>query len=235
MRLPSLTTEQMVEVDRLMIEQYGILLIQMMENAGRALAIQAQRMLPGDLSNKKIVILCGTGNNGGGGMVAARHLYNWGAQVWALLVKGQRSLKELPSHQWDILQNMNLPGTKKVSDPPEGPDLVIDAIIGYGLKGNPIGAAVDWIDWVNSRECAILSLDTPSGLDTSSGIPGSPCIRATATLTLALPKIGLYSSQAKPFVGDLYLADIGVPADLYRHIGFQVGVIFEKDTILRIT
>ncbi len=234
MQPPSLTTKQMADVDRLMTEQYGILLIQMMENAGRALAIQAQRMLTGDLTGQKVVILCGAGNNGGGGMVAARHLHNWGARVWALLVKERNSLRKVPSHQWDILRKMGVPGTKQASNPPEQPDLIIDAIIGYGLQGNPVGAAVEWINWGNNRECTILALDTPSGLDTTSGIPGTPCIRATATLTLALPKTGLRSPQAKPFVGDLYLADIGVPADLYRRIGLQVGAIFAKDTIIRL-
>jgi NAD(P)H-hydrate epimerase len=235
MKIPNLTTEQMIEVDRLMIEEYGILLIQMMENAGRALAILAQRMLNKVFNDRKIVILCGTGNNGGGGMVAARHLHNWGAQVWTLLVGDQKSLKEVPSNQWDILQKMGLSGIKPASNLPEQPDLIIDAIIGYGLHGNPRGAAVDWINWGNTQECAILALDTPSGLDTTSGIPGSPCIRATATLTLGLPKTGLHSPKAKPYVGDLYLADIGVPPELYRRIGLQVKAIFTKDTIIRVS
>ncbi|MGQ9850748.1 MAG: NAD(P)H-hydrate epimerase, partial [Aggregatilineaceae bacterium] len=81
--IPAITTAQMAEVDRLMIEEYGILLIQMMENAGRNLAEQARRMLGGDLTDRRIVVLCGAGNNGGGGMVAARHLHNRGARVQA--------------------------------------------------------------------------------------------------------------------------------------------------------
>lgn len=234
-KIPSLSTEQMIEVDRLMIEEYGILLIQMMENAGRTLAIQAQRMFNDEINDRKIVILCGTGNNGGGGMVAARHLHNWGAQVWTPLVGDQKSLKEVPSQQWDILQKMGLSSIKPALDLPEQPDLIIDAIIGYGLNGNPRGAAVDWINWGNTQECTILALDTPSGLDTTSGIPGSPCIRATVTLTLGLPKIGLHSPKAKPYVGDLYLADIGVPPELYQRIGLHVKAIFKEDTIIRIS
>lgn len=76
MKIPALTTVQMAEVDRLMIEEYGILLIQMMENAGRNLAEQARRMLGGGLAGHRIVVLCGRGHNGGGGMVAARHLHD---------------------------------------------------------------------------------------------------------------------------------------------------------------
>ena len=84
--LPAITTAQMTEVDRLMIEEYGILLIQMMENAGRNLAEQARRMMGGDLTGRHILVLCGAGNNGGGGMVAARHLVNRGAHVQVKLV-----------------------------------------------------------------------------------------------------------------------------------------------------
>jgi len=79
--IPGISTQQMIEVDRLMIEEYGIKLIQMMENAGRNLAEMARCMCDGSLQRKRIVVLCGLGNNGGGGIVAARHLHNWGSQV----------------------------------------------------------------------------------------------------------------------------------------------------------
>src|SRR5512143_3418516 len=108
MNLPSLTTAQMAEVDRLMIQDYGILLIQMMENAGRNLAEQAQRMLEGRVTGLRIVVLCGAGNNGGGGMVAARHLRNRGADVRLKLVADPAQLKDVPAHQWRILQAMGL-------------------------------------------------------------------------------------------------------------------------------
>jgi NAD(P)H-hydrate epimerase len=75
-------------------------------------------------------------------------------------------------------------------------------------------------------------LDTPSGLDTTSGIPGNPCLRASATLTLALPKTGLLSEEAKPFVGKLFLGDIGVPPALYSRIGVSVHSLFTSDAIL---
>ena len=107
MNLPALTTKQMIEVDRLMIEDYGIQLIQMMENAGRQLVEQAWRML-GGLSNRQIVVLCGAGNNGGGGLVAARHLHNRGARVQVKLVANPDQLKTVPAHQYRILQVMGL-------------------------------------------------------------------------------------------------------------------------------
>lgn len=232
--IPTLTTAQMAEVDRLMIEEYGTqsVLIQMMENAGRNLAEQARRMLDGNLSGRKIAVLCGAGNNGGGGMVAARHLHNRGANVQVKFVGGPVRLKDVPAHQWRILQAMEL---AKNDDPDLAQaDLIIDALIGYGLSGNPRGEAAKWIERANRSGRPILALDAPSGLDPTSGLAGQPCIGATATLTLALPKTGLIAPQAQPFVGDLYLADIGVPPELYRRIGLEVGTLFAEDTITRI-
>ncbi len=191
MNLPSLTTEQMADVDRLMIEEYGILLIQMMENAGRNLAEQARRMLGGCVTDRRIVVLCGAGNNGGGGMVAARHLHNRGANVSVKLVADPARLKDVPAHQWRILRVIDL--TSQADPDLAHADLIIDAMIGYGLTGNPRGDIAEWIERANTSGHPILALDTPSGLDTTSGIPGQPCIRATATLTLALPKMGLDS------------------------------------------
>jgi NAD(P)H-hydrate epimerase len=232
MKIAALTTEQMAEVDRLMIEEYGILLIQMMENAGRNLAEQVRRMLGGKLASRRIVVLCGRGNNGGGGMVAARHLHDRGALVRAKLVGDPAGLKEVPAHQWSILQVLAL---TQAEDPDLAQaDLILDAIIGYGLTGNPRGEAARWIRQANEAHRPILALDAPSGLNTTTGSAGEPCIRATATLTLALPKVGLLSQDARPVVGDLYLADIGVPPELYRKLGLEISPLFEEDTIIRI-
>jgi NAD(P)H-hydrate epimerase len=230
MGVSALTTEQMVEVDRMMIEEYGILLIQMMENAGRNLAEMARRMLDGQLSGRRIVVLCGRGNNGGGGMVAARHLHNRGATVSARLIGDPAALKEVPGHQWAILQMMAL---TQIDDPDLGQaDLIVDAIIGYGLQGNPHETTAEWIRRVNDCGLPVLALDAPSGLDTTTGAAGDPCIKAEATLTLALPKVGLLSSEAAAVVGQLYLADISVPPGLYGRMGLEVGPLFEDDVIV---
>ena len=234
MTIPALTTAQMAEVDRLMIEEYGTrsVLIQMMENAGRNLAELARRMLGGKLAGRKIVVLCGAGNNGGGGMAAARHLHNWGADIQVKLIADPDKLKNISAHQWRILQPMGIAAHETLDL--ARADLILDAIIGYGLTGNPRGEAAEWIKRANRSGRPILALDAPSGLNTTTGTPGQPCIGATATLTLALPKTGLIAPQAQPFVGELYLADIGVPPELYRRIGLEVGTLFAEDTIIRI-
>jgi NAD(P)H-hydrate epimerase len=230
--IPVLTTSQMVEVDRLMIEEYQIELIQMMENAGRNLAEQARRELGGQVAGKSIICLCGAGNNGGGGLVAARHLHNWGAEVDVTLAFEIARLKELPAHQWNILTQMGLETSVKLDL--AAADLIIDALIGYGLSGDPRQPVAGWIDSANESMTPILALDAPSGLDTTSGIPGNPCIKATATLTLALPKTGLLTPQVKDYVGNLYLADISVPRELYQHMGIEVPNLFAKDSITKV-
>jgi NAD(P)H-hydrate epimerase len=230
--VPSISTRQMVEVDRLMIEEYQINLVQMMENAGRNLAELARRMLPGKIGGQRIVILCGAGNNGGGGLVAARHLHNWGAEISLVLAHDPSRLKEIPAHQLRILQHMHL----EIDEQPnlEKASLIIDALIGYGLNGDPRPPIAGWIELANDASRPILALDTPSGLDTTSGIPGDPCIKATATLALALPKSGLLTTQARGYVGDLYLADISVPPELYQQMGIEVPNIFAADLIRKI-
>ena len=112
--------------------------------------------------------------------------------------------------------------------------LILDAIIGYSLSGAPRGTAARLIEMANQHGAPILSLDTPSGLDTTSGQAYQPHIQASATLTLALPKTGLMTDKAKRIVGNLYLADISVPPLLYKSIGLNVRPIFSKDTIIEI-
>jgi NAD(P)H-hydrate epimerase len=232
--LPALTTEQMMEVDRLMIEDWGITLIQMMENAGHNFAELARRQMRGTVQGKRVMILCGRGNNGGGGMVAARHLHSWGAHVEAMLVGDENHLKDVPAYQWRILQKMGITrSTLELSSA----DLILDAMLGYGSNGDPRPPIADWVHLANESGVRILSLDSPSGLDTTTGVPGSPCIHASATLTLAMPKTGLLAPAAQPFVGDLYLADISVPPELYAAptLGLQVTSPFREDTIVKLS
>ena len=137
----------MVEVDRLMIEEYKIELIQMMENAGRNLAELGRRKLGGLVAGKSIACLCGAGNNGGGGLVAARHLHNWDADVVLVLAFETSRLKEVPAHQWKILTQM---GVETNQDPDFAEaDLIIDALIGYGLSDDPREPVASLIEKAN--------------------------------------------------------------------------------------
>jgi NAD(P)H-hydrate epimerase len=222
-KLPALTTEQMREVDRVMVEDLHIELVQMMENAGRSLAeLAIDRFSPGS-----VTVLAGPGGNGGGGLAGARHLANRGCQVQVVLSEPAR-LAPVPAHQADILDRMGI----HIAERPPPADLVIDALIGYSLRGDPAGAAAELIAWANDQPAPVLALDTPSGLDLTTGAPGNPAIRATVTLTLALPKAGLLDA---PVVGELYLADISVPSLIYERMGMPVSGLFRQSTLLRLT
>ncbi len=231
--IPALTTTQMIEVDRAMIEDYRIELIQMMENAGRSFAELARRWLGGTVKGHNVLVLCGSGNNGGGGMTAARRLQNWGADVAVALTKSADDLRGIPAHQLDILQRMGIPLLDSASLLPT-PSLILDAIIGYSLSGPPRGAAADLIRWANAQTAPILSLDTPSGLDVTSGTAHDPTVRAAATLTLALPKQGLLTPDVRKLVGDLYLADISVPPELYASMGIVVPPLFAESDLIQV-
>lgn len=212
----------MAEVDRVMVEDLGISLLQMMENAGRSLAQLAIEVF----NPQKVLILSGTGGNGGGGLVAARHLANRGVGVEVVLTNPD-ALAPVSRHQFEILSKMNV----AISDVPNPSDLIIDAVIGYSLKGDPSGRAEHLIDWANSSYLPILSLDNPSGLDVSSGVESRSTIKATATMTLALPKSGLVNSK---FTGTLFLADISVPRKAYEALGILAPSIFAKNQIVEL-
>jgi NAD(P)H-hydrate epimerase len=222
--IPAVTAEQMREVDRLAVEEIDLLLIQMMENAGVRLAeLVLRRFQP-----EAVAVLCGRGGNGGGGLVAARHLANRGLRVAATLSEDRDRLGDVPRHQLSILERMDVP----IVPEPVAAELVLDALIGYRLRGDPRGRAAELIRWANEQEAPVCSLDVPSGLDATTSDVGDPCIRAMATLTLALPKTGL--AGAPEVVGELYLADISIPRTLYSKIGIQVDPIFASGPMLRL-
>jgi NAD(P)H-hydrate epimerase len=235
--IPFISMEEMIEVDRLMVDHFGIQLIQMMENAGRHLASLARdRFLNSDAWNKKITVLAGSGGNGGGAMVAARTLQIWGAKVEVYLTQPPKELKGTVRHQAEILskQGLNLDFTDLPLSSYQ-PDLIIDGIIGYSLKGPPRSRAAELIVWANSQASSVLALDLPSGLHANTGEVYDPAIKADATMTLALPKVGL-KNPSKPVVGELYLADIGVPPTLFSlpPLNLKVGAIFSEQSVLRL-
>lgn len=235
--VPYLTTDQMIEVDRAMMEDYRIDLVRMMENAGRNLAhLARERFLGGDPRGQRVVVLAGTGGNGGGALVAARRLHNYGAAVSVFVTKPIDEFTPVPGQQLDLLRRMGIAiGFVRDIGSVGILDLVLDGVIGYSLKGAPRGEAATLIRWANEQAAPVLSLDAPSGIDTTTGTVFDPAIRATATMTLALPKEGPRAPGVESHVGELYVADISVPAELYeRFLGIEVGPIFATSDIVRL-
>ena len=171
-------------------------------------------------------------------MVCARRFHNYGARVGVAISRSAVRFSPIPAHQLSILDNMGI--TIYRYDQTLGksiPDLIIDGVIGYSLKGAPRDGAAALIDWANSRAAPILSLDAPSGIDTTSGVVFEPAIKATATMTLALPKRGFLAPGIREKIGELYLADISVPPELYKRPPLNLDVspnIFAKGDVVRI-
>jgi NAD(P)H-hydrate epimerase len=221
----------MAEVDRITVEELGFDVLQIMETAGRAVALYARDMLDGDPRGKRVLLLCGTGGNGGDGMVAARHLANWGADVEIFL--SNRPERGPAQHQLAILERLNdlihEPGSETTLPPA---DLIVDALLGFSLTGVPRGESAHLIELANDHSAPILAVDLPSGMDATSGECFDPCIRATATVTLGLPKTGFVSEDARKSTGVLVVADIGIPMEAYLRLGIKIAPWFAREQII---
>ena len=232
--IPSVTAAQMREVDRVVVENFGISLLQMMENAGRALA-ELTRIHLVRLHRRRVVVLAGHGGNGGGGLAAARRLAIWGAEVEVVLARPEAALAEAPAHQLASLRAMGVP----IRDPAEAPsvlpeaDVLLDALLGYSLVGAPREPEAGLIRAANSHQGPIIALDLPSGLDPDRGLAHDPTIHASRTLALALPKAGLTRPEAAGVVGELWLADISVPAAAYAGL-VNLGPVFAESDLVRL-
>ena len=219
--VPAVTADQMREVDRIAVEDFGLGILQMMENAGRNLAQNALDMLGGP--GGEVVILAGAGCNGGGGLCCARHLHNRGFEVSLVLDHEATSLRGAAATQLRILQAAGrhpLEATQ-AEDAIRRADLVVDALIGYSLRGAPRGRASELIELCNRHAARVLSLDVPSGLNATTGEVPGVVVQPERTLTLALPKTGLQHLH-----GDVHLADIGIPPEVYHPLGLSFEPFF---------
>lgn len=229
--IPLLSTQQVRKLYQLLTEVYTIEFVQTTENAGWNLALLAKRLLGNDIIDRSIVVLAGCAKYNNGGLVAARHLLNRGAWVQIILTEPVDAFQAEGAQQLATLQAMGAPlawAEEGWELPPA--DLFIDAMADIMAQHAPIGKTRDLIQLANSSRAPILSLDLPSGVDSATGQCYTPHIQATATLALALPKQGIVAAQAA--CGDLYLADIGVPAQLYADLGIAVPLLFAQDTVI---
>jgi NAD(P)H-hydrate epimerase len=241
--VPALTPDQMSRVDRIMVDDFGVTVLQLMEAAGQAVAAWARdRFLGGDARGKTVLVLAGSGGNGGDGMVAARFLHSWGGHpaVWLSHDAATLQVRGAAAHQLRSLRTLGLPIHPPAEPGREWPgalpdaDLIVDAMLGFGLSGGPSGPAARLITAANAHSAPVLAVDLPSGLDARTGDPYDPCIRADATLTLALPKTGLLAPAARSVIGELAMADIGIPAEAYDRIGVHVEPLFGERSIVRV-
>ena len=216
MGLPGITREEMTEVDRIMVEDFRIPIELMMELAGYNLAKIAVNLSRNKYSN--YIIIAGTGNNAGGGIVAARRLASWGLNAHIIFPKGVNELKNVPKDQFTRTKQL---GIEVFNELPinsldfKKDSFFIDAYLGYGFTPRKDDISESVFNFLSNIKI-LLSLDIPSGLDATTGNNYSG-INPIATLTLGFVKRGLLNAERKN-VGELYIADIGIPISIYYKI-----------------
>lgn len=206
----ALSRDEVRAFDQYAIQQVGIPAAVLMENAGRGAAEVIRSLGKGG----RVAICCGKGNNGGDGMVMARHLENWGVDVFVLLLARVEELSPDSALEWNILQKMGVPAQmcapESLSAAIAEADWIVDALFGTGLTG-PVRPPFDGIiRTMNATGKPVLALDIPSGLDCDTGLPMGDTIRAEHTVTFVAPKIGFQHPGSANFTGKIHVADIGI-------------------------
>jgi hydroxyethylthiazole kinase-like uncharacterized protein yjeF len=222
-RPPTLTSEQVRQIDRLTAERYDVPVEWLMEAAGWQVA---------RLCRERAYVVCGKGNNGGDGLAAARHLHRWGRLAGVACVD-RAALKGPASQEAAALEA----GGVAIAPEPDltGAACVVDALLGTGLSRAPEGAYADWIRAVNAGGFRVVAVDVPSGLEADSGKAHDPTVRASMTVTLGLPKPGLLKADGPAHAGEIWVADIGVPLSAYREAGIQMPRnLFEQGDAFRL-
>jgi NAD(P)H-hydrate epimerase len=224
--------ESLRRVDREALSLYAMPLLILMENAGRAVAEIAMDMLPPS-GHASVLIVCGPGNNGGDGLVAARHLHNAGIDVHLLLTAPGEQFRGEAATNLAIVRAMKIPESSLDAGSPAvtlramtqkhgSPDLIIDAIAGTGLTGavrEPVASLIPAINELRKSGASVLCVDSPSGLDADTGESLGQTIIGDATISFVGYKRGFTSLSAQNFLGEVVVADIGVPRELVERLG----------------
>ncbi len=239
--IPSVDQSTMLAADRIATDRIGISLLQMMENAGLQLA-ELTRLTLGGVAGRSIVVLAGTGNNAGGGLVGARRLAGWGADVCVIFARPLVRLRPGPCAQIEPMLGAGVRAAvaghdrslAEIGGEIMRADAVIDALIGYGLNGAPDEAYAGLIGLSAIGRGPVISLDIPSGIDATGGTRPGAAIRADATLSLALPKRGVTLDEGSRFSGVGFLADIGLPASIFAELGIPDGGWFARGPLVRL-
>src|SRR4051794_38150086 len=202
---PLLEAGEAKELDRWAMQEKGIAGEELMERAGEGLAGVVARRAPAG----RITIVCGKGNNGADGVVAARHLRGAGRDVEVLLVwpaewMGEEAQAELK----------RLPGPKPVAFDAgrlNRAHVIVDALLGTGTSGSPRDPAGTVIEEMDAAKAPVIACDVPSGVDASTGEVAGPAVHCVATATFHLPKLGLWVHPGKAYAGEVEVIDIGIP------------------------
>lgn len=228
------TSQQIREIDCKAIEENNLSGLALMENAGLRIFQSLKNIYP-DLRLKKVIIFAGSGNNGGDGFVVARHLYDYGVKAKVFLLTPFNKIKGEAGENINIIDKMGVKlievetvKLEEIQEAIQNSDLVIDAILGTGLQGMVTGLKARIIDLINIANKEVVAIDVPSGLDTDSGKIEGPCIKATHTITLALPKIGLLIFPGASYAGRVTVEDIGIPSYLLKSDKIKTNMVTKE-------
>jgi len=201
-------------------EYFGVSLLQLMENAGRNVALEIAARFPPE---QEIAIFCGLGGNGGDGFVAARHLLSMGFKVSVILAgSGKEITHEAALENWFALQSLreNIP-LYEVADssaiPKVDAEIVVDALLGTGTKGKLKPPISQMVEYVNTLSAFKIAVDVPTGVDSDTGEIIGSAVKANITVTFYKAKMGL--ENAKKYVGELIVRDIGLPQEMEKFAG----------------
>lgn len=222
----SLSCAQVRDVDRRALEEYGLPTLVLMENAGRS----ASHLLDSLQVAGPVAIVCGKGNNGGDGLVMARHLQSRGHDVRVLLASPPSAFQGDAALFLQVVQRAEIPCVDLSEQPADvwrqqlnHAAWIVDALLGTGLKGPVRGTFAEIIATINRSSAKVLAIDLPSGFDADAGRPEGLCIRATVTGTFVARKIGFDQSGAEFWTGRVHVLDIGLPWALLRSLESQLG------------
>ncbi|MCC6545238.1 MAG: NAD(P)H-hydrate dehydratase [Nitrospirae bacterium] len=229
------TAQEMNNIDRRTGDEYGIPTLLLMENAASGITRAVEQMLV-SISGKRITVMCGRGNNGGDGLASARQLHNLGASVTVYLLSDTADFKSEPAINLNIALKMGIEVNEKgkyslrtLSSRLRHSHMIIDAMIGTGLASAVKEEYMEVIELINSSKRPVIAVDIPTGINSDTGEVMGAAIRATATVTFALPKRGHYLYPGPDYTGKLQITDISIPAAAVEKEAIYLSLLTGND------
>ncbi|HMA63382.1 MAG TPA: NAD(P)H-hydrate dehydratase [bacterium] len=230
-----LSNKEAQAVDNYTMGELGYSGKQLMKKAGGYVAMKVKKMLD-HVPGSRIEIFCGTGNNGGDGFVAAGELSDWGAHVHVWVVGSQDKISGDALHYYNRIKddNQNIDFLKEAKDQERiqdlhGSDLIIDALLGTGLKGEVRGLYADLIDMINNSNRPVLSVDIPSGINGDTGLKGGKAVKAIKTVTMGFLKRGLLYNDGPDYSGKVIVGDLKYPQESYDILDHETYLFKKED------
>lgn len=230
--------KEMQLLDRYTMEQLGLPGIVLMENAGASVVTEIIHNFPKSKTN--VFVVAGSGNNGGDGFVIARRLIDYGYEVNLCLAVDEEKLKGDAKIHFNAYKSRNLPyflfskeGMNYFLTVLEKCTIVVDALLGTGVKGEVRSPFYEIIEQINRSNKIVISVDIPSGVNANTGEVTNIAVKATKTITFAMPKIGFFLGQGPQYIGQWKVKDISVPELAVERLQLQLPKLLDKETALK--